>query len=545
MCSRCRRTRQATSAPESSFSHPALARADELRREGNLLCTKRSWADACDSYELGLQQPLEELSQDSEVAKEARDLRKVLLLNLAIANLHQGSVYRNIADNGLVAFAKDWEKCMHGAIKASDAVLVLDPACDKAYLRRGTARNELALYLEEGGDEFVNMAREDLEKASELLPDSTAVKTQLRLRSTDDKRRSEIRPFIQQDAVSSRSHRPVISAQHILWSEGGEEMQHRTTLDLRSGRCIALFAEDESETAKVAQILSGELLPTCGRVVHHGVLPATPGRATSFAAWLIAISVSSAIYATAFLGYDPWHWIFSTSNKLDALLQYCILGISILLLFLIKLYVDREKKQRHSVLHVGPNNYERDLPEKTIGSALAAALPKKLSVEERRHRAELMLKASGSADWKEVPYTQLGVEQKELSHLLVALARSPDVLVYETASCDSGPRQLRLLHMLRRMKEEIGTSVVFITRNLSHAQLVADSIGYIARGVLRELGPTTDVLKSPKHPETSKYLSEYQGKCRIHEKLDAQVDAFSALETDPCITAAWLPESGR
>jgi len=481
---------------------------------------------------------LEELSDDSEYAADVKELQKIFHLNMAIANLHQGDNYRSFADNGLWTFAKDWEKCMHSAIAASDAALAIDPECDKAYLRRGTARNNLSFYLEDGGDAFASCALEDLQKAADLLKNdqkglATAEK-QLERRRKNDAHRSEAQPCICQDVVSVKSHPPVISALHIVWTESGSA-HYRTTLDLRAGRCVALFGEDKADTSKVAQILSGELLPTHGRILHHGMLGATPGKAMSTAAWVISASVSLAIYTAAMLGLDPWLWIFSSGSGLGSLVQCSICGTIVLLLLLAKLCVDRKSKPKcHSVIRISDEEHSRDLSWTDFGTVLADALPKSLRLEDRQKKAELLLRASGSKDLQG-PYSQLSVEQKQMAHVLLAFAKSPDVLI-----CDSAFRhaelsqQLRLLHMLRRMKEEIGTSIVYISSDISHARLIADSVGYLSEGLLVELGPTASVLKSPKHPKTASYMEK-----QVKSQLD---DVRPDWKGEQGPSAAWLPK---
>lgn len=95
--------------------------------------------------------------------------------------------------------------------------------------------------------------------------------------------------------------------------------------------------------------------------------------------------------------------------------------------------------------------------------------------------------------------------------------------------------------MLRRMKDELGTALFYITTELHQLRLIADSIGFLQNGQLCELGPAEEVLDFPKHAATKEYVLAYRslpGCFVIGGKL---AQNYSAIEKDERLAANWLP----
>merc|ERR1712178_274650 len=185
-------------------------------------------------------------------------------------------------------------------------------------------------------------------------------------------------------------------------------------------------------------------------------------------------------------------------------------------------------------------------------------MSKNLSSEERRRRVIAMLKASGFQMYNQttgeptgnpeeyvrdgLKYGSLSGGQKHLMYVLRGLAAAPDVLV-----CDEilggldAFRQPRVLHMLRRMKEEMTTAILYIGTELSQLRLICDDIGYLSGGVISELGPAEDLLDCPKHPDTKEYVSSYRSLPGCHVIGGKLAENYTGLKGDADIEGDWLP----
>ncbi|MEI4473883.1 ABC transporter ATP-binding protein [Frigidibacter sp. MR17.24] len=82
-----------------------------------------------------------------------------------------------------------------------------------------------------------------------------------------------------------------------------------------------------------------------------------------------------------------------------------------------------------------------------------------------------------------------------------ALASEPQVLVADEAvSGLDVSSQAQLLNLLRRLRAEMGLTLVFITHDLGVASYLCDEIAIMYLGRVVETGPTRAVLDTPAHP---------------------------------------------
>jgi oligopeptide/dipeptide ABC transporter ATP-binding protein len=84
-----------------------------------------------------------------------------------------------------------------------------------------------------------------------------------------------------------------------------------------------------------------------------------------------------------------------------------------------------------------------------------------------------------------------------------ALASNPSVLVADEAvSGLDVSTQAQLLQLLRKLQQEMGLSLVFITHDLGVAAYLCERVAVMYLGRIVETGPTKTVLKAPAHPYT-------------------------------------------
>ena len=90
----------------------------------------------------------------------------------------------------------------------------------------------------------------------------------------------------------------------------------------------------------------------------------------------------------------------------------------------------------------------------------------------------------------------------------MALALEPAVLILdEPTSALDVSIQAQIMNLLKRLRSERGTSMLFITHDLALASDLCDSLGVLYAGQLREIGGADEVLTAPNDPYTRALLS--------------------------------------
>ncbi len=84
-----------------------------------------------------------------------------------------------------------------------------------------------------------------------------------------------------------------------------------------------------------------------------------------------------------------------------------------------------------------------------------------------------------------------------------ALLTDPTLLIAdEPVSMVDASLRMSIVNLFRKLKEELGVSVLYITHDLATAYYVSDRIAIMFRGNIVEMGPVERVLMDPKHPYT-------------------------------------------
>ena len=99
-----------------------------------------------------------------------------------------------------------------------------------------------------------------------------------------------------------------------------------------------------------------------------------------------------------------------------------------------------------------------------------------------------------------------GMRQRAM--IALALSCRPDVLLADepTTALDVTV-QIQILLLLRRLREELGMAVLFVTHDVGVAIEIADRVAVMYAGHLVETGAIGDVLTKPAHPYTEGLLA--------------------------------------
>ncbi|MBN9510596.1 MAG: ABC transporter ATP-binding protein [Alphaproteobacteria bacterium] len=120
-----------------------------------------------------------------------------------------------------------------------------------------------------------------------------------------------------------------------------------------------------------------------------------------------------------------------------------------------------------------------------------------------------------------------GLRQRAM--IALALSCRPSLLLADepTTALDATV-QIQVLIMLRRLQEEFGMGVIFVTHDLGVAAQIADKVAVMYAGRIIEYGSVADVLLRPAHPYTLGLLSS-----TVHgQTRDAEIEAIPGSPPD-------------
>lgn len=131
--------------------------------------------------------------------------------------------------------------------------------------------------------------------------------------------------------------------------------------------------------------------------------------------------------------------------------------------------------------------------------------------EEARQKAIALLREVGIDDpekrMKNYPH-QLSGGMRQRVVIAIALACNPDLLICDepTTALDV-TIQAKIIELIRRLQQERGISVIYITHDLGVVAKVADYVNVMYAGKIVEKGTINEIFYDPRHPYTWGLLS--------------------------------------
>lgn len=141
---------------------------------------------------------------------------------------------------------------------------------------------------------------------------------------------------------------------------------------------------------------------------------------------------------------------------------------------------------------------------------LAPTLLKKGTAEEIDATARKLLAQVGLSDKLEsYPYQLSGGQQQRVA-IARALALQPEVLCFDEPTSALDPELTgEVLRVIRGLKDR-GTTMIVVTHEMEFARHVADTVIYMADGVIEEMGPPKQIFKTPQREKTKAFLQGAQ-----------------------------------
>ena len=137
---------------------------------------------------------------------------------------------------------------------------------------------------------------------------------------------------------------------------------------------------------------------------------------------------------------------------------------------------------------------------------LAPTLMKKGSPEEINANALALLDKVGLSDkLNSYPYQLSGGQQQRVA-IARALAMDPQVLCFDEPTSALDPELTgEVLRVIRELKNNENTMIV-VTHEMEFAKSVADTVIYMADGVIEEMGTPQEVFENPSSEKTKAFL---------------------------------------
>lgn len=260
------------------------------------------------------------------------------------------------------------------------------------------------------------------------------------------------------------------------------------SFDVKEGEIFTLAGESGCGKTTTAKIILGFEEPTSGRIIHKGEVDSAPRRRK---AWF-----TEGIQAVF---QDP----FETFNPLRQVDQYFYDAVR-------NFRLARHKAEA------------KDLIEEKLNA---------VGLSFRDFSGKYPSEFSGG----------------QLQRISVARALLPDptlLIADEPVSMVDASLRMSIVNLFKKLSDEFGVSVLYITHDLATAYYVSDRIGIMFRGNIVEMGSVEQVLMEPKHPYTQllrESIPEADPKRRWEGRIDLSLTEQEEYLKQGCRFAGRCP----
>lgn len=153
-------------------------------------------------------------------------------------------------------------------------------------------------------------------------------------------------------------------------------------------------------------------------------------------------------------------------------------------------------------------------PVYTVGDQVGAPLRYHGTITNpgrRRERVTELLKdvsiPSAETRLDEFPHQYSG-GMRQRAVIATAIANNPDLLLAdEPTSALDVTIQIQIIALLKRIRDDTGMGMLFVTHDLGVASALCDRIAVMYAGRIVEIGPVQQIYNAPAHPYTQALLS--------------------------------------
>ncbi len=160
-------------------------------------------------------------------------------------------------------------------------------------------------------------------------------------------------------------------------------------------------------------------------------------------------------------------------------------------------------------------------PVYTVGYQMIEPLiyHKEMEKEEALDRAQKYLELVGLSSDIVYRYPhELSGGMKQRVIIATALLLEPEVVIADepTTALDVVV-QAQIINLMKKLKKELGLSMIFITHDLSILAEISDKVAIMYAGKIIEIGDSEKIYYEPAHPYTQKLLASIP---RLHEDVE-------------------------
>ena len=146
---------------------------------------------------------------------------------------------------------------------------------------------------------------------------------------------------------------------------------------------------------------------------------------------------------------------------------------------------------------------------------------RKVSRAERRARVAEILEVTGMDRWADKSATQLSGGQQQRVALARALVYNPQLLLLDEPLSNLDARlRTQMRREIRRLNQELGVTMLFVTHDQDEAFAVSDRVGVMNNGRLEQVGTPAEMYD---HPKTA-FVRDFLGRML---SMDGIVEAAS------------------
>jgi peptide/nickel transport system ATP-binding protein len=141
----------------------------------------------------------------------------------------------------------------------------------------------------------------------------------------------------------------------------------------------------------------------------------------------------------------------------------------------------------------------------------AILMHEKVPRSEARERTLQLFASVGISDKRISAYPhELSGGMRQRAMIAMALASSPDLVIADEPTTGLDVLvQAQIIQLLKKLRKELGRSLIFISHDLSVVAQVADECAIMYAGRMVELGTVTQIFRNPLHPYTMKLLRAF------------------------------------